>query len=119
MKLTGIVAIAITLTAIGAGPPAGAADASKEKRKVEALAKVKKCDACHTMDTEVNGPSYKSIAKLYKPTDYAVVLPRVAEKIRNGGAEHWGPNVMPPAEVRGIKITATESRALARWVLAQ
>jgi len=79
------------------------------------LATSKKCMECHAVDKEVKGPSFKAIAKLYKGTDKAEA--RIAEKIRKGGAEHWGPNVMPSAEARGVKISDAEAKKLARWVL--
>lgn len=79
------------------------------------LAKAKKCMECHAVDKEVKGPSFKAIAKLYKDTDKAEA--RMADKIRKGGAEHWGPNAMPSAEARGVKISEAEAKSLARWVL--
>jgi len=81
------------------------------------LAKSKKCLTCHAVDKEVNGPSFQAIAKLHKGTDKAEA--KLAEKIKKGGAEHWGPNVMPPADVRNVKISDTEAKKLARWVLTQ
>jgi len=79
------------------------------------LAKSKQCMECHAVDKEVKGPSFKAIAKLYKGTDKAEA--RMADKIRKGGAEHWGPNVMPSAEARGVKISDAEAKKLAHWVL--
>jgi cytochrome c len=80
------------------------------------LAKSKKCLECHAATTEGKSPSFRSIAKLYKGTEKAEA--QLAEKIKKGGAEHWGPNVMPPAEVRGVKISDDEAKQLARWVLS-
>jgi len=79
------------------------------------LAKSKKCLACHAIDKEVNGPSFQAIAKLYKGTDKAEA--KLADKIKKGEAEHWGPNIMPPADVRGVKISDAESKELAQWIL--
>lgn len=79
------------------------------------LATSKKCFECHAVDKEVKGPSFRDIAKLYKGTEGAEA--KMAEKIRKGGAEHWGANVMPPADVRGVKISDAEARKLAQWVL--
>lgn len=90
---------------IGATPALAGAD----------LATSKKCMECHAVDKEVKGPSFKAIAKLYKGTNKAEA--RMADKIRKGGAEHWGPNVMPSAEARGVKISDAEAKELARWVL--
>jgi len=41
----------------------------------------------------------------------------MADKIKKGGAEHWGPNAMPSAEARNVKISDAEAKKLARWVL--
>jgi cytochrome c len=79
------------------------------------LAMVKKCMECHGINDEVKGPSFKAIAKLYQGTDKAEA--KMAEKIMKGGADHWGQNVMPSADVRGVKISKAESQKLARWVL--
>jgi len=79
------------------------------------LAKSKKCLTCHAIDKEMTGPSFQAIAKLHKGTAKAEA--KLADKIKKGGAEHWGPNVMPPADVRGVKISDAEAKELARWVL--
>jgi cytochrome c len=81
------------------------------------LAKSKKCFTCHAVDKELKGPSFQAIAKLHKGTDKAEA--KLADKIIKGGAEHWGSNVMPPADVRGVKISDAEAKELARWVLTQ
>lgn len=80
------------------------------------LAKSKKCMECHAATTDGKSPSFRSIAKLYKGTEKAEE--HIAEKLMKGGAEHWGPNVMPSAEVRGVKISDKEAKQLARWVLS-
>lgn len=79
------------------------------------LAKSKKCLMCHAADKELKGPSFQAIAKLYKGTDKAEA--KLAEKIRKGGAEHWGQNVMPSTDMRGVKISDAEANELARWEL--
>lgn len=79
------------------------------------LAKSKKCFECHAADTEVKGPSFKAIAKLHKGTEKAEA--KLADKIKKGGAEHWGADAMPSAEARGVKISDAEAKKLARWVL--
>jgi cytochrome c len=82
----------------------------------EDLAKSKKCFECHAATEEGKSPSFRSIAKLYKGTEKAKA--RMAEKIKKGGAEHWGPNVMPSAEARGITVSDEEAKQLARWILS-
>lgn len=79
------------------------------------LAKSKKCFECHAVDKEVKGPSFQAIAKLHKGTAKAEA--KLADKIKKGGAEHWGPNAMPSAEARNVKISDAEAKELARWVL--
>ncbi len=79
------------------------------------LAKAKKCYTCHAVDKELYGPSFQAIAKLHKGTDKAEA--KLADKIKKGGAEHWGEKVMPPVDVRGVKISDAEAKELARWVL--
>lgn len=101
------IVIAATLAIAAAIAPALAGDE---------LAKSRQCFTCHAADKEVNGPSFKAIAKLHKGTEKAEA--KLADKIRMGGAEHWGPNVMPSAEARGVKISDAESKQLARWVLS-
>jgi cytochrome c len=80
------------------------------------LATSKHCMECHD-GKEKNGPTYKEIAKLYKGTPGAEK--KIAEKLVKGGAEHWGPNVMPSAAARGVKISDAEAKQLAQWVLSQ
>lgn len=80
------------------------------------LAKSKQCMECHD-GKDKNGPTYKEIAKLYKGTPGAEK--KIAEKLVKGGAEHWGPNVMPSAAARGVKISDAEAKKLAQWVLSQ
>ena len=96
---------AVLTVLVGAIPAIAGAD----------LAKSKKCFECHAADKEVKGPSFQAVAKLYKGTDKAEA--KLADNIRKGGAEHWGTNAMPSAEVRGVKISDAEARKLARWVL--
>jgi cytochrome c len=83
----------------------------------ETLAKTKQCFACHAVDKELSGPSFKAIAKLHKGTPGAEA--KLTDKIMKGGAEHWGDKVMPPAEARGIKTSEADAKRLAKWVLRQ
>jgi cytochrome c len=101
-------AFAVALTGVIAAAPALA---SPE------LAKSKKCMECHDMDKEGKGPSFKAIAKLHRGTEKAEA--KIAEKMKKGGAEHWGPNVMPSAEARAVTLSDAEAKTLAEWVLKQ
>lgn len=81
------------------------------------LAKSKKCLECHAVDKEVKGPSFKAVAKLYKGTDQAEA--RLAAKVKQGCAEHWGPNVMPPGGIGPWNVSDAEAKRLAQWILSQ
>jgi len=97
---------AVLTVMLGAAPAVAGTD----------LAKSKKCLECHAADKEVKGPSFQAIAKLYKGTDKAEA--KLTDKIKKGGAEHWGPNAMPSDDARGVKISDAEAKELARWVLS-
>jgi cytochrome c len=81
------------------------------------LAKSKQCFLCHQVDKEVIGPSFKAIANVRQGTPDAEA--KMAERIKKGGADHWGDKVMPSAEVLGVRVSDAEARQLARWVLSQ
>lgn len=81
------------------------------------LAKSKRCYSCHAVEKDGLGPSFKAVARVYQGTDKAEA--KLAEKIRKGGAEHWGANAMVPPEARGVKVSDAEARELAKWVLSQ
>lgn len=80
------------------------------------LAESKQCMECHD-GKDKKGPTWKEIAKLYKGTPGAEK--KIAEKLVKGGADHWGPNVMPSAALRQVKISDAEAKQLAKWVLSQ
>lgn len=99
---------ALTVTAALATAPAFA-DAN--------LAKSKNCMECHAVDKEVQGPSFKAVAKLYKGTPNAEA--NLAAKIKKGCADHWGKNVMPPAGMGAWNVTDAEAKKLAQYILKQ
>lgn len=103
-----VVISAVVAAAALLGSGAAVADAK--------LAESKKCMECHN-GKEKSGPTFKEIAKLYKGTPGAEK--KVADKLVKGGAEHWGPNAMPSAAQRQVKISDAEAKKLAQWVLAQ
>lgn len=78
------------------------------------LIQAKACGECHEVQREKVGPSWREIAKLYKGTDAQAVL---AAKIQRGSAEHWGQNVMTPPAARGVQISETEAKSMARYIL--
>ena len=77
----------------------------------EALAKAKKCLACHTVDKKLVGPSYKEIAKKYAGQKDAEA--KLAEKIIKGGKDAWGPVPMPPNPIK-----PEEATRLVKWILS-
>ena len=81
------------------------------------LARSKNCLECHAVDKEIKGPSFKAVAKNYQGTPNAEA--RMAEKIKKGCAEHWGPNVMPPAGMGAWNVSDAEAKRLAKWILTK
>jgi cytochrome c len=52
------------------------------------------CNACHSEDKKIIGPSYKDVAAKYKGDAGAVA--KLTEKVKKGGSGVWGPVPMPP-----------------------
>ncbi len=69
------------------------------------------CQACHTVDKKLVGPSYKEVAVKYAGDKTA--LAKLAEKVKKGGSGVWGPIPMPPNNVSGDDLNA-----LIEWILA-
>jgi len=94
------------VAALGLSIASGSAFASAE------LAKAKNCQACHTADRKLVGPSYREIATRHaKDKDAAAKL---ARKIRDGGVGVYGQIPMPA----NPHVTEAEALTLARWILA-
>lgn len=77
------------------------------------LYKTKNCFACHRIERDHHGPSFKHIAAKYADEKGADV--RLAKKVREGGAGVWGSSPMPPQ----AQVTDAESLTLVRWILEQ
>ena len=78
----------------------------------EAMAKAKKCMACHATDKKLVGPSYKEIAAKYAgQADAAAML---ADKVKKGGVGAWGKVPMPP----NPQVNDADAKALVDWVLS-
>lgn len=76
------------------------------------LYKTKNCFACHRVDRDYHGPSFKAIATRYaKEQGMDAVL---AKKVREGSSGVWGPTPMPPQG----QVTEAEALTLSRWILA-
>jgi len=77
-----------------------------------ALAQQKNCLNCHQIERKVVGPAFKDVAQRY--TGQKDAAPRLAEKIRLGGAGAWGPVPMSA----NPQVTPDEAKRLADWVLS-
>ena len=92
---------------LGVSSAAGAAagDAS-------ALATKYSCQACHTVDKKLVGPSYKEIGAKYAGDSGAPA--KLAQKIKSGGTGVWGQIPMPPNNVPDADL-----KTIVEWILAQ
>ena len=70
------------------------------------------CMRCHTMELDVVGPGFLSIAKRYADRPDAVEY--LAGKIRAGSVGEWGRIVMP----RHPQITQEQAEQMAAWMMA-
>ena len=77
------------------------------------LYKTKNCFACHRIDRNHLGPSFKSVAAKY--VDDKGAEERLANKVREGGVGVWG-SVPMPAQTQ---VTSDEALTLVRWILEQ
>ena len=74
--------------------------------------KTKNCFACHRIDRNTLGPSFKSVASKYAGDSSAEA--QLAQKIRAGSVGVWGQVPMPAQS----QVTDEEAVKLARWILA-
>ncbi|MFW2358346.1 c-type cytochrome [Hydrogenophaga sp.] len=95
----------LLLSALATVLPAGTALADDE------FYKTKNCFACHRIDRNTLGPSFKSVAAKYADDTSADVM--LAKKIREGSVGVWGQVPMPPQS----QVSEDESLTLARWIL--
>jgi cytochrome c len=107
MWKAGIVLAGIAASAVPA--PASAAPAGAT------LARDKGCMECHAVGKEVWGPSFKQVAKYYRPLSNGKAL--MGQKIVKGGAEHWGERSMPSNATRAATVSEAEAAQIAAWVL--
>jgi len=78
---------------------------------LDEMYKAKNCFACHRIEHNHLGPSFKNVASKYANDKDAAA--RLAQKIREGGAGVWGPSPMPAQ----TQVTEAEALTLARWIL--
>jgi cytochrome c len=70
------------------------------------------CQACHTVDKKLVGPSYKEVAAKYAGDPAAPA--KLEQKVKNGGSGVWGTIPMPPNNVPDADL-----KTLVAWILAQ
>jgi cytochrome c len=73
----------------------------------------KNCFACHRIDRNHLGPSFRNIAAKY--ADDKEAESRMAKKVREGGVGVWGQVPMPAQP----QVTEAEAATLSRWILSQ
>jgi cytochrome c len=111
MKISQCVAVA-TILVLGAPTAALAADAGLAQG-LSPLAAQQHCDECHALREARVGPPFLAVAARYA-NDRDAAVNRLALKIINGGAGNWGTVPM----VANERISMTDARAIARWILA-
>ena len=70
------------------------------------------CNACHTVDKKLVGPSLKDIAAKYKGAD-AAKIDELAKKVKAGGVGVWGQIPMPA----NATIPEDDIRRIVGWIL--
>ena len=70
------------------------------------------CQACHSVDKKLVGPTYKEIAAKYAGDAGAPA--KLAQKIKTGGSGVWGQIPMPPNNVPDADL-----KTVVDWILAQ
>ncbi|MEC4722806.1 c-type cytochrome [Noviherbaspirillum sp. CPCC 100848] len=76
------------------------------------LAKAKNCMACHSIDKEILGPSFKDISKKY--TGQKDAEAQIASSITQGSKGRWGRIPMLPDS----RVTEDDAASLAKWIMA-
>ena len=105
-RLIGAASLAVCSGLLLLAPPlaTAATDASP-------LAAKYNCQACHTVDKKLVGPSYKEVAAKYAGDAGAAA--KLEQKVKNGGSGAWGAIPMPPNNVPDADL-----KALVAWILA-
>jgi cytochrome c len=106
IRAAGLVIFALGLLSLTF--PAGAA--TSDAAATQLLTKYN-CQACHTVDKKVVGPSYKEVAAKYAGDNTAPA--KLEQKVKNGGSGVWGAIPMPPNNVPDSDL-----KTLVEWILA-
>src|SRR5215470_15590802 len=69
------------------------------------------CQACHTVDKKLVGPSYKEVAAKYAGDSGAAA--KLEQKVKAGGTGVWGQIPMPPNNVPDADL-----KTMVEWILA-
>lgn len=77
-----------------------------------ALARAKNCLACHSVDSKVVGPAYKSVAQKYAGKAGAEQM--LVNAVLHGHVGTWGKIPMPP----NTDVTPAQARELVDWILS-
>jgi cytochrome c len=104
-RILGSVAGLLALCAVSAGAPAQPPDG-------QALATLKRCDACHAIEETLIGPPYSAIAARHAG-DREIKIEVLAQKIVHGGGGNWGVVPMVPNE----HVSLDEAREIVAWIL--
>ena len=80
--------------------------------KGKALMDKSDCNACHSVDNKIVGPSFKEIAKKYKGDKTAVA--KLSDKIIKGGAGAWGQIPMSPHP----GVSQADAKEMVKYILS-
>ena len=94
-------------------PDPAAQKGASEAASIEHLLADNGCVACHAIDRKIVGPSFREVSARYKGDGAAA--PRLAVKVREGGAGAWGPVPMSP----NTMISDADLKRVVEWVLQQ
>ena len=80
--------------------------------KGKALMDKSDCNACHSVDNKIVGPSFKEIAKKYKGDKTAVA--KLSDKVIKGGAGTWGEIPMAPHP----QVSTADAGEMVKYILS-
>jgi|SRR6516164_1981025 cytochrome c len=89
--------------------------AALDDASAQELMKKAGCNACHTIDKKLVGPTYHDVAQKRKGTPDAAAM--LEKKVREGGKGEYGQIPMPPNPVS--KISDADLHELIVWVLTK
>lgn len=85
---------------------------AKEGQDIQKLAVQNGCMACHGVNNKIVGPAFSDVAAKYKGDSSAP--PKLAEKLKLGGAGVWG-NVPMPGNPT---LSEADGKSLVTWILS-